>query len=416
LNSPGRRIGFVVKRYPRYSETFVVREILAHEKAGVPIEIFALRPPNDGHFQDLIARVRAPVNYVYLPSEGPIMEDPRAAALTISYFWNALAKASELMPRVWAALEYGKGMEVRDIYHALNLARMVIEKGIGHLHAPFASDAATVARLASRFAGVPYSFTARAKDIFHQKVDREDLRGKLRDATAVVTISDYHLQYLRKTYGALADQVERIYNGLDLDEFPYESPLSRPPVILAIGRLVEKKGFSDLIEACGILAERGRHFQCRIIGAGALSGDLQTQIDQVRLGGRIELVGPRPQREVILEIRKAAMLAAPCVVAEDGDRDGLPNVIQEALALGTPVISTDVAGIAEVIRDGETGLRVPQNDPPALADAIERLLTDPNLRVRIAAQGRRLIEAEFDIDRNTARRRACFFRSERHSE
>jgi glycosyltransferase involved in cell wall biosynthesis len=236
----------------------------------------------------------------------------------------------------------------------------------------------------------------------------DDLRRKLRDASGVVTISDYHLDYLRETYGPLADHVIRVYNGLDLEEFPYTEPRHRPPVILAVGRLVEKKGFADLIDGCSLLALRGRRFTCRIVGAGALTKDLQARIDGLRLSGRVELVGPRPQAEVIREMQDAAVLAMPCIVGEDGDRDGLPNVIQEALALGTPVISTDVTGIPEVVRDGETGLQVPQKDPAALADALESLLVDPDLRVRLARGGRRLIEAEFDIRRNIARRRALF--------
>jgi glycosyltransferase involved in cell wall biosynthesis len=139
-----------------------------------------------------------------------------------------------------------------------------------------------------------------------------------------------------------------------------------------------------------------------------LQGELQAQIDRLGLPGQVELVGPLPQGEVMREIQRAAALAVPCVIARDGDRDGLPNVIQEALALGTPVVSTDVTGIPEVVRDGETGLQVPQRDPPALAAALDRLLADPELRVRLASGGRRLIEAEFNIHRNTERRRAMF--------
>jgi glycosyltransferase involved in cell wall biosynthesis len=179
-------------------------------------------------------------------------------------------------------------------------------------------------------------------------------------------------------------------------------------VILAVGRLVEKKGFGDLIEACGILERQGRRFGCRIVGAGALAADLQGRIHRWGLADRVELVGPRPQNEVIEEMRNAAVLAVPCIVGQDGDRDGLPNVIQEAFALGTPVVSTDVTGIPEVVRDGETGLQIPQRDPQALAHALERLLLDPALRVRLARGARRLIEAEFDIRRNSARRRALF--------
>jgi colanic acid/amylovoran biosynthesis glycosyltransferase len=403
------RVGFVVKRYPRYSETFVVREILAHEQAGLDIEIFALRPPNDRHFQDLISRVRAPVNYLYLPAEGLIAEELASSTLTVSYFWKALVEAGAALPGFWAALEAAQNEEPRHVYQAVQLARQVQAKGIGHLHAPFASDAASVARLAARFAQVPYSLTARAKDIFHETVQPQDLRRKFCDAAAVITVSDYHLDYLRATYGPAVAHVQRIYNGLDLEEFPFQPPWDRQPLVLAIGRFVEKKGFTDLVDACALLATRGKLFKCRLIGTGLLKDEIRTQVHRLKLENQVELVGPRPQSEVIKEIQSAAVLAAPCVIGRDGDRDGLPNVIQEALALGTPVVSTDVTGIPEVIRDGQTGLIVPHRDPASLAAAIERLFADPGLRVRLASNGRRLIEAEFDIRRNTERRRRIFF-------
>jgi glycosyltransferase involved in cell wall biosynthesis len=402
------RVGFIVRRYPRYSETFIVREVLAHERAGLAIEIYSLRAPIDRHFQDLIARVRAPVNYLCLPAEGLVAEDLATATLTVSYFWKALAEASAVLPGLWPALEEARHEEPRYVYQAVLLARDVRLKGIGHLHATFASEAATVARHAARFAGISYSLTARAKDLFHETVQPDDLRRKFQEATGVVTVSDYHLDYLRKTYGPSAARAQRIYNGLDLEEFPYRAPHDRPPLVVAVGRLVEKKGFEDLIDACALLAGRGRPFRCRLIGSGALQEALRARAEGLGLSDCVELVGPRPQREVIQEIQGAAALAAPCVIGKDGDRDGLPNVIQEALALGTPVVSTDVTGIPEVVRDGETGLTVPQHDPPALAAALERLLWGPELRARLAARARALMEEEFDIHRNTARRRAIF--------
>jgi glycosyltransferase involved in cell wall biosynthesis len=404
---PGLRVGYVVKRYPCYSETFIVREILAHERAGLAIEIFSLLPTADRHFQDLLARVRAPVSYLNTLAN-LLLQEPVSAIVTANHFWRALQGAAAELPGLWVALEEVREEEARTVFQILALAVAVRRTGINHLHAPFANDACTVARLAARLAGVPYSFTARAKDIFHETVRPEDLRCKLHDAAGVVTISDYHLDYLRATYGPLAAHVQRIYNGLDLDEYPYRPPDDRPPVILAVGRLVEKKGFADLLEACSLLSGRGRAFRCRIIGTGLLQSELQAQIDRLGLREQVELVGPLPQGEVIREIHGAAALAVPCVIAKDGDRDGLPNIIQEALALGTPVVSTDVTGIPEVVRDGETGLQVPQRDPPALAAALDRLLANPELRVRLASEGRRLIEAEFDIHRNTEHRRAMF--------
>jgi glycosyltransferase involved in cell wall biosynthesis len=402
------RVGYVVKRYPRYSETFIVREILAQEESGLDVEIFSMRPSYDGHFQDLIARVRGRVNYLHFPADGLLPETLSAASLTASHFWKSLRGADLLMPDFFETLGEIRDEEARYVYQAVALACAVRRAKIDHLHAPFANEPATVTRLASRLAGVPYSFTARAKDIFHESVQPEDLERKLRDAVGVVTISDFHLAYLRETYGSLADHVIRVYNGLNLSEFPYSEPSHRAPLILAVGRLVEKKGFAVLIDACALLSQQGRLFQCRIVGDGALREDLAARIERLGLTSQVDLVGPRPQNEVIQEMQRAAVLAMPCVVGEDGDRDGLPNVIQEALALGTPVVSTDVTGIPEVVRDGETGLQVRQGDPIALAAALDRLLADPDLRVFLARQARNLIEAEFDIRRNTARRRSLF--------
>lgn len=403
-----RCVGYVVSRYPRYSETFIVNEILDHERAGLRIEIFALRPTIDTHFQDAIAQVRAPVNYLYLPGEGLTTEELTAALLKADVFWSLIQESGKSLPGLWTALEGARGEAMREVYQAVMLAREVRLKGICHLHAHFAIRQATVARLAAHVARVPYSVTAHANDIFNVSVRPDDLRRKLSDAAAVITVSDYNAAYLRQHFGRAAARVQRIYNGLDLARFPYDEPLDRPPLILAVGRLVEKKGFADLIEACAILARAGRHFSCQIIGAGALEGDLRARIERCGLQMRVELVGPRPQGEVFRSVQEAAVLAVPCVVGADGDRDGLPTVLTEAMALGTPCVSTDVAGIPEVLRDGETGLMVPQHDPGALATAVERLLADPALRVRLASSARRLIEMDFDIHRNGARLRSIF--------
>lgn len=391
------RIGYVVKRYPRFSETFIVNEILAHERAGLDIDIFALRPPVDTHFQDLISRVRTGVTYL------------DSGSIRGQEFWAALQEAGRLAPELaWDALAKAGEESYRDVYQAAQLAVLIHERGITHLHAHFASSATSVARLAARMTGIGYSFTAHAKDIFHESVDPADLARKLRDASAVVTVSDFNLAHLREEFGPLAARVTRIYNGLDLEEFPFREPGPRPPRIVAVGRLVEKKGFDVLINAAAELRRRGVNFSVEIIGGGELEDELRARIERLGLGNLVEMTGPLPQPEVKRRIAGATVFAAPCVTGEDGNRDGLPTVLLEAMALGTPSVSTPVTGIPEVIAHGETGLLVREGDALMLARALELLLGDIELGERLARNARRQIEERFDIHQNAARLRALF--------
>ena len=399
MGRDGLRVGYVLKMYPRYSETFVVNEILALERAGMSVEIFSLRAPIDTHFQDAIARVRAPVTY--LGADRPKADD----------LWTAIAQAGAARLSTWSALCAGADAEARDVYQAALLATEVRGRGLEHIHAHFATVATTVARLAARFSGLSYTFTAHAKDIFHESTKRDDLERKLAGAAGVVTVSDYNVEYLRAEYGRAAQGVERIYNGIDLRTFAFEPPLNRRPTILAIGRLVEKKGFADLLEACAHLAARGRAVDCRIIGAGPLEADLRAHASRLALDGSVCFLGPRPQSQIIEEIHRASVCAAPCVLGADGNRDGLPTVILEAMALGTPCVATPVTGIPEVVRDGATGLLVPEHDPAALAGALERILDDEALGCRLARGARALVEREFDIERNSVRLHELFSRA-----
>jgi glycosyltransferase involved in cell wall biosynthesis len=388
------RVGYVVKRYPRYSETFIVNEILAHEAAGLEVEIFSVRAPADTHFQDRLARVRAPVTY--LPAHG----------IRASDLWNAIRQAAF----VHIEIDLTSALEepIEDVYQALLLAVEARRRDLDHLHAHFATTATAVARLAARFAGIPYTFTAHAKDIFHESVQPASLKNRLAEAAAVVTVSDYNLRHLQATFGPAARRACRIYNGLDLSDYPYREAAERTPLVLAVGRLVEKKGFGDLIDACAILARRGRLFRCEIVGSGVLVDDLQSRIEGQGMTGRVELLGSRPQAEVRARLHEASVLVAPCVTAGDGDQDGMPTVLLEAMASGTPCVSTEVAGIPEVVRDGVTGLLVGQREPARLADAIERLLDQPALRVRLGRRARQLVELDFDAEINSARLRAQF--------
>lgn len=389
----GLRVGYVLKRYPRHSETFVVQEILAHERAGLSLDVFALRPVAETHFQDAIARVKAPV--IRIPEKLR-----NAAAL-----WSLLSAARRELPGFWGALDAVDPVDPDDLVQAVTLALHVKERRIGHLHAHFGTVATTVARMAASFSGIGYSFTTHAKDLYFRYPEPINLGVKLRDADAVVTISEFNRRHLARTFGASAS---RIYNGLEIGGLPYSGPAPGAREIVAVGRLIEKKGFHVLVEACRLLRERGADFTLRIMGAGPEEGALRAQIARSGLGDVATLVGPRPQAEVIETMRRAALLVAPCIVGEDGNRDGLPTVLLEAMAVGLPCVATDVSGIPELVIDGRTGLVAPEGDPDALAERIEALLSDADLRALLSRAGRARIERDFDIDANTARLRALF--------
>lgn len=395
VSAPGS-IGYVLKRYPRFSETFVVNEILAHEAAGQPIEIFALRPVIESHFQDILGLVQAPVMRV-----PDTFKDADAV-------WSLLGQAGARLPGAWAAMAAMEGEDGKDVAQAAHIALACQARGIRHLHAHFGTVATSVARLAAAIAGISYSFTAHAKDIFCDYDEPQNLQAKLRDAARTVTVSDFNLAYLRERHGAAASGVVRIYNGLDLDRFAYMPPSIEAQGIVAVGRLIEKKGLHILVEAIRLLREQGRDVQCQIIGGGEERENLEAQVAASDLGGAITLLGPRPQGEVINALRGAAVMACPCIVGRDGNRDGLPTVLLEAMALGTPCIATDVTGIPELVRDGETGLCVPEGDADVLAAGLARLLDDEALRRQFSRAGRALIEAEFDVAINTARLRGVF--------
>lgn len=391
------RVAYVVKRYPRFSETFIVTEILAHEAAGLDVEVFSLYPPNDTHFQDAISRVRAPVTYL------------SADGLRAVDFWSAIESAGDVVPFLWRSFDLAQGAEARVVCQGAWLAREIRRRGITHVHAHFATGAAEVARLGAGWARVPFTVTAHAKDIFHETVSPERLRRVLSAADRVVTVSDFNVEYLTRSVGLDAAGVTRIYNGLDLERFAaVGDDRRRAARIVSVGRFVAKKGLDDLVRACGLLRDRGRAFECVLVGGGAEEERLRAMVSELGLESLVRLSGPLPQRQVIDIVRASSVFAAPCVVGDDGDRDGLPTVLIESMALGTAVVSTNVVGIPEVVRHDDTGLLVPQREPRQLADALERCLASPALQRRLARNARALVEREFNGHTNAATLRSLF--------
>ncbi len=394
----GPRVGYVLKMYPRFSETFIVHEILQQEAAGTHVEIFSLRLPVDGRFHEALADVQAPVTYL-----------PRQHRVAL--FWTALGEAAREVPTVAEHLDELLAAPEDEALAAVEIAAAVRRSGLEHLHAHFGSIAANVARLAARLSGGTYSFTAHAKDIFHDEVDPQALATRLREAHTVVTVSDFNREHLRATFGADADRVVRLYNSVDLTAFPFEAKGAHagPARVAAVGRLVEKKGFADLLTATAELRAQARPVRLDLVGTGPLEADLQAQVARLGLEEVVTMHGALPQSRVREIVAGADVFAAPCIVGADGNRDGLPTVLLEALALGTPAVATPVTGIPEIVRHGETGLLVPESDPQALAAAIARTLDDPGAAAVRSRAARELLEADFDF-RDHARTLQGIFR------
>ena len=404
---PQPRVGYVLKMYPRFSETFIVSEILAREAQGEEIVIFSLRPSTDTRFHPELARVKAPVVHI-------------SRAPSASRLWQHLGRASQ-DPTV----ERGIRAHLPELLHhhhddavqALSLAQLAREHGVDHLHAHFASMATTVARMAGKVAGLPYSFTAHAKDIFHQDIDQMDLEQKFADAQHSVTISDYNLTDLRHRFPEAAQTCTLVRNGLEMERFPFtprgtapHPEAERPSRLLSVGRLVEKKGFSLLIDAVARLRAAGVRVLADIAGDGPEAERLQQQIDRLELRGQVRLLGPRTQAEVRELLGTHDVFVAPFVVGSDGNADGLPTVLLEAMACGIRCVASDVTAVGEVIRPGETGWLVPSGDVDpltnAIADAIEPGQEAATRNRRLTEAARALVEELFDSQHQAATLRA----------
>lgn len=385
------RIGYVLKRFPRFSETFILNELLALQAQGAQVHVFSLLNPPDEPRHARLADLREPVTY--------------------------LAKSSGLRPSAIAkddaALFAGSDEKAIGGLHAkaAEVARLAKNAGITHLHAHFASDAATVALLAARIIGGTFSFTAHARDIYHTYVSHEadaaKRRAKLREAAFVVTVSDFNAAHLRTLCPEAAGHIHRLYNGIDLSLFT-PTVSSVPGRILAVGRLVEKKGFSVLVEACAILQARGVAFDCRIIGDGPLQNELVARIEDLGLTSRVRLLGPMPQEDLADVLGTAAVAVLPCIITADGDRDGLPTVLLEAMAKALPVVTTTVTGGPEIVAQGETGFLCPPGDAMALANALQDVLAAPFRARAMGAAGRARAERLFDLSTNVATLAALF--------
>ena len=390
-------VAFVLKGYPRLSETFIAQEILALEQRGVDIQIISLRHPTDASTHPIHREIAAPVLYLpeYLHDEPARVTRAILAARKLPGFANAFA--------IWRA-DLQRDVtrnRVRRFGQACVLAHE-LPAGIDRLHAHFLHTPASVTRYAALMTGLPWSGSAHAKDIWTTPV--WDIREKLDSIDWLVTCTQAGADYLAQL-STRPDIVSLVYHGLDFNRFtpPEQRPApdaakpDTPTIIVSVGRAVPKKGYEDCLTALAALPPT-MNWRFRHIGGGPLLASLRTRADELGLSDRIEWRGAQPQETVLAELRKADIFILPSKQTPDGDRDGLPNVLMEAQSQRVAIISTNMSGIPELIIDGETGILVTPGDADALSTALATLLENTALRLKLAQAGFERVRASFSMD------------------
>jgi glycosyltransferase involved in cell wall biosynthesis len=412
------RVAYVLKGHPRLSEVFITSEIFRLEQLGVPLRLYVLKAAEEQVQHDVVRRLRVRPEYLQPTTSLSATGLYRWLGANLGRFRAALlrtarrhpvglahAAAQALAQAVRARTSFlasPRKLYFKELLLAVDLADRLDNAGNVHrLHAHFAHGTTTVAWLASTITGLPFSFTGHAKDIWTDELNPAGLlRRKMDAASFVVTCTEANRTHLMSL--GSPTPVHVVYHGLNVDVEPLVAAGVRrvePPRLrlLAVGRLVRKKGLDTFVEACAVLRDRGLDFDAVIVGeSGDHEQEVRARVDATGLKGRVTFVGPLTQSGLLAQYQQASVFALPCRVLEDGDRDGIPNVLLEAMACGVPVVTTGVSGITELVRDGVNGLIVQPDCPVDLADALHRLIKDPELARRLAEQGRSTITEGFD--------------------
>lgn len=396
------KVAYLLLWFPEPTQTFILEEVNTLAALGLKVEVFCLYGPRPLHRVAGMAPVRVPVSRLGVRSAPQVL----AATLRLRRRWGP--KAREFLKGVifrrWRSLETA-GEALWAALAGVHLADIFQARGFAHLHAPWANGPATAAWVASTLSGIPFSFAARAHDLHPPD---GALLEKLAAAAFVRTNTEANRRYLAGLAPEAAHKLVRIYNGVALPPESRSQRSPRPPYrLLALGRLVPKKGFPVLLEACRQLNAAGWDFHLTLAGEGPERGSLKSLTRKYRLENRVTMTGFVPHRLVPQLFREADLFLMPSQIAPSGDRDGIPNVILEALLHEVPVVAAAVGGIPEVIRPGETGWLVPPGNPGLLAQAVREALEDPQEAGRRAKKGKGLILREFDSVTNYSRLLAC---------
>ncbi len=383
------RIGYVLDRFPSPYQTFVLQELLALEERGLTLHVFSLGPAGHPVHED-VARLRASVTYLPPLGNTKVYAGLALAALAQGPWpFGSTLRLALLARRRLALAGWLRGLAIAPASRQL---------GIAHLHAHFASGANVAAMVAARLSGVSFSFTTHAADLYARPML---LCETLERSSFAVTISEYNRQHIAATCGqGLAAKVRLVRAGID--PVPWAGLGHRdhePPLVLSVGRLVPKKGHADVISAAAILRDRGVSFVLRIVGNGPERPALEAAIAQQGLAERVSILPPLTQAQLRELYGCCALVVLACRVAPDGDRDGIPVSLMEALAAGLPVVSTSVSGIPELV-DEQVGILVPPGSASQLAAAIAELLADADRRKAMGRAGAARIRESFSVEKS----------------
>lgn len=398
------RLGMILKGYPRISETFISNEILLLENLGFKIHIFSMRQPRETFCHDSVNNIRARVDYLPETLLKPLPK----------FLYHNISLAAK-QPRLYlhafrkALIRFGRTRKSATLKHLFQAGYLVNkflpETGVGHFHAHFAHSPTSVAMFSSFLSGIPFSFTAHAKDIYTS--DPRQLREKIGLAKFVVTCTDYNLKHLKQVAQgdrlAVSTPIHCVYHGIDMDLFSRGLDLSRkikipaPPFqIMTVARITSKKGLPTVYKALRILKTKGIPFYHTLIGDGDERQKILSLIKSLGLKNESRWMGTLPHEAVLKQYRKSDLFVLGSEITENGDRDGIPNVFVESMAMGVPVVGTKVSAIPELIEHGKTGLLAPPGNPEALADAMLQLLQNEYLRSRIIVAAREKVTNSFD--------------------
>lgn len=393
------KVAYILSRFPYLTETFILREMLGLRKLGLNVHVFSVLPPLPTPVHEQVQEMMPYVHY------SPFLLSAKLVLAQFYFIFRSPIKyVRALLRAMWQTVREPRVLSrvLIAFPKSVYFTKQMQDLGIDHIHAHFVWINGISARIAHDLTGITFSLHPHAFGLFMR--DQESVRRQLQLANAIVTVSEYHRQYISNLCPRCPpEDIHVVHYGLDPEEFkPAHVPAEDGTVhIISVGSLYEKKGHEYLVDACAQLAEKGYTFRCSIVGGGPLQSALQARIDEHQLHDRILLLGAKKQAEVRDLYCDSDLFALACVVARSGDRDGMPNVLLEAMAMQLPVVTTPVTGIPELIRDGETGLLVPERDANALAGALERLITDETLRHTLGWQGWQAVLAGFDIHQTT---------------